>query len=276
PVETPTEVSKAVDTGAGSTPDVPKDTEEAPTKTVDGQNQAADTDVALLEPAPDNVANGAEVITPVAPETTPIEDAPDLLAMADPALKSILPKSRPPSIATIAKEFANSLTASADPALSTLKPKIRPANLRIFAEKVDPLEIEVAIRQAVGETLRPALRPKSLGKTVARTNANAETTALITKLSPDAARGTSKTGSPSPVNIQKEATEKTRFNKKRMSLIGVFGKPSARHALLRMPSGRFVKVVPGQKVSGWKVAAIGESTVRITKGSRNQVLRMPK
>ncbi len=233
----------------------------------------------------DNALTSVETnaLTDAKPET-PVEEEPDLLAMADPELKSTLPKSRPPSISEKAKAAASSLLALADSALANIKPKRRPANLSVpknvaAQEKIDPLEIDVAVQQAVSETLRPRLRPKSLGRIVAKANANSETTqttALISPVTSDVARGTSKTSSPSPANIQQEATERAKVSKSHMSLIGVFGKPSARQALLRMPSGRFVKVKPGQRVSGWKVAAIGESSVRITKGSRNQVLRMPK
>jgi type IV pilus biogenesis protein PilP len=268
--EKPAEISQTASTDPAAALEIPENTRQDTTETA----------VALLEPDPDIETSSADTIAPVKTEIAPQEEEPDLLALADPALKTTPPKPRPPSIAAIAGDLKNSLMALADPSLATPKPKRRPATLSVPKDaKIDPLEIEIAVQQAVNETARARLRPKSLSKTVAKANANAEatqTSALITSLSPDAARGTSKASSPSPVNIQKEATEKTRFNKKRMSLIGVFGKPSARQALLRMPSGRFVKVKPGQKISGWKVAAIGESSVRITKGSRNQVLRMPK
>jgi type IV pilus biogenesis protein PilP len=236
------------------------------------------------EAAPDPVTEIptqiADVITP--DQTKPVigEVAkPNLLLLADPALKSILPKFRPPSISEKAKASRNSLLALADPTLASSKPKRRPANLSVPNVKINPLEIEVAIQQAVRETNRPRSRPKSLSRTVARANKNSETvqTSALVEASPaNAANGTSKASGPSPANIQKEATERSKVSKNHMFLIGVFGKPSDRHALLRMPSGRFVKVKPGQKVGGWKVAAIGESSVRIIKGNRNQVLRMPK
>ena len=232
------------------------------------------------DPMPETAPQTVDVIIPDKTEPAIAEVAePDLLSMADPALKSTLPKPRPPSISEKAKSAKNSLLALADPTLASTKPKSRPASLSVPIEKINPLEIEVAIQQAVNETTRPRSRPKSLSRTVARATKNSETvqtSALIASLPEDAANGTSIASDPSPANIQKEATERSRLSKNQISLIGVFGKPSARHALLRMPSGRFVKVKSGQKVGGWKVSAIGESSVRIIKGNRNQILRMPK
>lgn len=227
-------------------------------------------------PTPNTEITPEPVTTSVAeatqPAAQPAQTAPDILALADPALKSKLPRPRPSSIARTAKDLKNSLVARADPALASSKPKRRPADLSVPVVRIDPADIEIAIKQAVADTARPPARPRSLSKTVKRAKANVKTASLTS--SP--AAGTSRASSPSPVNIQKEATENARFNKRRISLVGVYGTPAKRRALVRMPSGRYLKVEQGQKFSGWKVSAIGESTVRITKGSRNQVLRMPK
>ncbi len=223
----------------------------------------------------------AEEITEEEPVTDQAEVEPvgteevetlDLLALADPSLNNKQPKPRPSSIARIANDLKNSLLARADPALASSKPKRRPANLSVPVARIDPVDIEVAIRQVIAETARPRARPRSLSRTVKRAKENVQTASLT----PAPASGTSRASSPSPVNIQKEATESSRFNKRQISLVGVSGTSSNRRALVRMPSGRYITVKSGQRFSGWKVAAIGKSTVRITKGNRNKVLRMPK
>ena len=206
-------------------------------------------------------------------------DVPDILAIADPVLKDKQPVPRPTTIAAIAKDMQNSLLAKADPALAAIKPRRRPASLGVppkvtVLASANSTEIVTAIQQAVQEIARPRVRPANLSTTVAKANNGNIQTAALSPASN--AVGTSKASKPSPVNIQEEATERTRFNKKRISLIGVFGTKSSRHALVRMPSGRIIPIKPGQSFSGWKVAAIGESSVRIIKGNRNQVLRMPK
>ncbi len=232
------------------------------------------------------VAETVETETaPTDTETTPA--GPDLLALADPALKSIQPRQRPSAIiATRVKEIAAAALPPADPELANLKPRQRPRNLAILKpavqpQQVDPSEIQVAIQEAVRDIARPRARPARLSRTIANQKAaekaserkEAVQTAALT---PRTARGTSKASSPTANSVQRQATERGGINKRRISLIGVYGKSSNRRALVRMPSGRYVKVQPGQSFNGWKVAAIGESSVRITKGSRNQVLRMPK
>ena len=92
---------------------------------------------------------------------------------------------------------------------------------------------------------------------------------------PKSAKGTVKSAPPSNAIVARAATEKSRFKKSRMNLVGIFGAPNKRRALIRLSSGRYVKVQNGDKVSGWKVSAIGESSLRIKKGSRDQVLRIP-
>ncbi|KAB7615428.1 type IV pilus biogenesis protein PilP [Amylibacter sp. SFDW26] len=212
---------------------------------------------------------------------------PDLLALADPALKALQPRARPAVIADRVKEIAAAaLAPPADPELAALKPRQRPRSLKILKEEikpqpVDPSEIQVAIQEAVRDIARPRARPSNLSRKVARLKADEaksvkKESIQTAALTPRTARGTSKPSSATVASVQRQATEKASVNKRRISLIGVYGKASSRRALVRMPSGRYVKVKSGQSFSGWNVAAIGESSVRITKGSRNQVLRMPK
>ena len=61
----------------------------------------------------------------------------------------------------------------------------------------------------------------------------------------------------------------------RINLVGVYGVASDRRALLRLPSGRYVKVKVGDRVDGGQVSAISESELRYQKGSRVYALTMP-
>jgi|GEM_PF-2882483 len=250
--------------------------------------------------AQESTTETAELDAPVA-EETPVEEAeaeppapqdPDLLALADQSLNTVQPRARPGVIAERAQEIAAAtLAPPADPELASSKPHARPRSLVIVQEEVqpepvpeqvDPNEITNAIQQAVLDTARPRARPRNLARQAARLKAaqkeNIEQEQVQTaSLTPRAARGTSRPSSAATANsVQRNATEQGKVNKRRMSLIGVYGTASSRRALVRMPSGRYVKVTSGQSFNGWNVAAIGESSVRITKGSRNQVLRMPQ
>ncbi len=89
-------------------------------------------------------------------------------------------------------------------------------------------------------------------------------------------RSTVAPSSPTRASVARLATTKNAINLRRTSLIGVYGSPSKRRALVRLSNGRYVKVKVGQRVDGGKVAAIGESELRYVKGGRTIILRMPK
>ena len=65
------------------------------------------------------------------------------------------------------------------------------------------------------------------------------------------------------------------INLRQVNLIGVYGTPSNRRALVRLPSGRYKKVKVGDSVDGGRVVAIGDSELRYQKGGRNHTLSIP-
>ncbi len=65
------------------------------------------------------------------------------------------------------------------------------------------------------------------------------------------------------------------INLKRVNLIGVYGTPSNRRALVRLPSGRYKKVKVGDTVDGGRVVAIGDSELRYQKSGRSLTLKIP-
>lgn len=56
------------------------------------------------------------------------------------------------------------------------------------------------------------------------------------------------------------------------SLIGVIDARSGREALLRMPSGDFLRVARGDQIAGWRVNAIGQDAMRLTRGGETMTL----
>ena len=60
-----------------------------------------------------------------------------------------------------------------------------------------------------------------------------------------------------------------------MNLIGVYGSPDARRALVRMPNGRFVKVQVGSSLDGGQVTAIGDTALNFVKRGRTYALQLP-
>ena len=81
---------------------------------------------------------------------------------------------------------------------------------------------------------------------------------------------------PSRASVARQATEQNAINLGKVNLIGVYGSPSDRRALVRLKSGRYVKVEVGDRVDGGRVAAIGDTELRYVKGGRNITLKLPK
>ncbi len=80
---------------------------------------------------------------------------------------------------------------------------------------------------------------------------------------------------PSTASVTKRATETKAINLSKLNLIGVFGSAGDRRALVRLPSGRFVRVQVGDRVDGGQVAAIGDDELRYVKGGRRLTLKVP-
>jgi type IV pilus biogenesis protein PilP len=81
---------------------------------------------------------------------------------------------------------------------------------------------------------------------------------------------------PSTASVARQATVTNAINLRRINLIGVYGKPSNRRALVRLSNGRYQKVQVGDRLDGGRVAAIGDSELRYSKNGRNVVLEMPE
>jgi hypothetical protein len=81
---------------------------------------------------------------------------------------------------------------------------------------------------------------------------------------------------PSSASVARQATIENAIPLNKINLVGVYGVPSDRRALVRLPSGRYVKVKVGDRVDGGTVAQINDSELIYRKGSRTVALSMPK
>ncbi len=79
---------------------------------------------------------------------------------------------------------------------------------------------------------------------------------------------------PTRASVASQATVENAIRLNRMNLIGIYGSSSDRRALVRLPSGRYVKVQVGDRVDGGRVAAISDRELQLVKGSQNVVLRV--
>jgi hypothetical protein len=79
---------------------------------------------------------------------------------------------------------------------------------------------------------------------------------------------------PTRASVAEQATVENAIRLNQVNLIGIYGSSTDRRALVRLPSGRYVKVEVGDRVDGGRVAAISDRELRLVKNGRNVVLRI--
>lgn len=157
--------------------------------------------------------------------------------------------------------------------LAEIRPRLRP-ELPKAEEEAD----ETATEQAVAASLKPRVRPSNFAQIVQRAEsiAQSQPQAETVQTAAAVAPRTVSPSIPSSANVTREATVRNAIRLNRVNLIGVYGKPSSRRALVRMSNGRYVKVQVGDRLDGGRVQAIGESELSYTKGGRSVTLTMPR
>ena len=209
------------------------------------------------------------------------------------ALAALRPQPRPANLVENHERGQNSgLTRSE---LATLRPALRPLSLQERAEALAQPEIPIAetdgavalalaapaaikdaTKYAVAASVRPDSRPRNFARIVKRAERATPAEEVRVASAAAVAPRTVQPKIPSKASVAKTATVRDAINLRKVNLIGVYGKPSSRRALVRLSSGRYRKVVVGDRLDGGRVSAIGESELRYTKGGRNMVLKMPR
>ncbi|MEM6322330.1 MAG: hypothetical protein AAF748_01530 [Pseudomonadota bacterium] len=80
---------------------------------------------------------------------------------------------------------------------------------------------------------------------------------------------------PTTAEVSSAATEENALRLNRVNLIGVYGSAEDRRALVRLSSGRYVKVQVGDTVDRGRVVAIGDTALRYVRGGRTITLELP-
>ncbi len=193
---------------------------------------------------------------------------PQVIVEPDQRLASFRARARPGNL--VEQNETAQLGGRTRAELAALRPNPRPV-----APKLEDERDQTPTALAVTVSSPPKHRPPGFSKVVARARASAPTQTTTTAVAVPQNQ-TITLGTPTRVSVARLATTKSAINLRRVSLIGVYGSTSDRRALVRLPSGRYVKVQVGQRVDGGKVAAIGETELRYVKGGRTIVLKMPK
>ncbi|MCX7566387.1 hypothetical protein OS189_08535 [Sulfitobacter sp. F26169L] len=159
---------------------------------------------------------------------------------------------------------AQAATAAAAAALAVPQPTIA-ANATV---------IQNATKYATSQSKRPDTRPRNFARVVKRAERAQPQETRVAAAASVAPRSVSPS-IPSKASVARSATVKNAINLRRVNLIGVYGKPSSRRALVRLSNGRYQKVRVGDRIDGGRVSAISNSELRYSKGGRNVVLKMP-
>ncbi|MDJ1008025.1 MAG: hypothetical protein QNJ13_09400 [Paracoccaceae bacterium] len=170
----------------------------------------------------------------------------------NPQLAAVLPQPRPGA----SGEAAAEATAVAPEAPEVPEAVIAEA----LAADPAPPEAEPVMTASLVPRPRPA-RPAAAPAPSA--------TAAATRAAPTQPR------IPSRANVAREATIEDAIPLGRLNLIGVYGSANDRRALVRLPTGRFVKLQVGDRLDGGQVAQIGPDRLLYQKGGRTVALEMP-
>ncbi len=239
-------------------------------------------DRGLVRPTPEGVLNPDGVLVRAGrpPAMPPPRPQTGRLLPPDP-LAGKRPKPRPADL----KTGANAIYVQGRMTLAQLRafrPRPRPQTVKQQAEQAAGGASELA----VPASFRPSHRPSDFASTVAKTRRKLAAVAPTTRTGtartgtarrgPDTAPASAAPRTPVNTTVAKEATQKNAINLSRLNLIGVYGTASNRRALLRLPSGRYVRVKVGDQVDGGRVAAIGPNSLSYVKGGRNRVLKVPE
>lgn len=244
----------------------------------------------LVEATPEGVLTPAGVLVragppPVRPASIPVRAVPlpglvptEEALEARERLSGIRPRVRPSDLTE--QQERGALGGRSRSELAVLRPRQRPENLVAAAPVSDAAAIDAALaeatEQAVAASLKPRLRPQDLAPAP---RASAPATAAPAEADdgePELSVAAAAPRIPTSASVAQRATMRNAINLRQVNLIGVYGTPANRRALVRLSNGRYQKVKVGDRIDGGRVSAIGDGELRYTKGSRDVVLRMPK
>src|SRR6056297_913283 len=220
---------------------------------------------------------------PVIPPETPARavPVPGLALTAEAAaelerLSDIRPRSRPGDL--IEQQERGALGGRTRTELSGLRPRTRPEAIVQAAAAVttDPEAVTAALAEAV-EDAAPEATPQAVAASLKPRTRPGDFERIVREApQQSAAAATVAPRIPSSASVARSATERNAINMRQVNLIGVYGSPSNRRALVRLSNGRYQKVQVGDRMDGGRVSAIGDSELRYNKRGRDVVLRMPK
>jgi hypothetical protein len=197
---------------------------------------------------------------------------------AGPAATGIRPLHRPTAV-SVPEVAPASQSALEDSGEISPRPRAR------IAAPLTQAQLSASIASAVAIALADAEQP---GRPVPRSPPTAETviaTAVGTgpeatvfqPQSPTVVRPAPEAAGPAvqpAPAVKSRAPERVGLSSREVSLVGVFGSPAKKRALVRMPNGQIRKVRTGDRLEGGRVLGVDANSVRLFENGRELVLRM--
>ena len=175
------------------------------------------------------------------------------------------------------------------------RPLLRPANLKAIEPEVEDTTTADAIEN---DLLEQAITTDSVAQVFEGATKNAaivsarppkKTTRWVTNLAlvteskrvASASVATEAATQPETNEVAAASTEKdarrvsNTYRKNQLSLIGVVGAPSSRRAIFRTSSGSIRTIKQGQRIAGWQLVAVGESSVKVVRQGKEKTMRLP-
>ncbi len=206
---------------------------------------------------------------PEAEETAP--DAPPVVDQLE-RFRDLRPRARPEDV--IEQRERATLQGISRSELAAFRPTARPQSVQEEAEEAEPAPTSTA--QAVLASPPPVQRPGNFAALVRRAERTPQPQPQAEPVQTAAvAPRTVSPAVPSSASVARSATVRNAINLGRINLIGVYGTPNNRRALVRLANGKYQKVKVGDRLDGGRVAAIGDDELRYSKGSRTITLDMP-
>lgn len=258
--------------------------------------------MALLAPAPEDViiiAGRPDVVPPLRPADARLPAGINGAEVTDPvgaALDQATSGTEAPtpgSVGIAGLTLQNSGAIAVDPAqgaIVDLRPRLRPGSLRPVVDPGTPditdilagIAAEDAAQRfdnstslAIALSPRPNRRPSSFGAVVAAARARQQAPAVAAAPVRAAAPVPPQNFEPVPGGVAHAATLENAIQLHDINLIGVYGRPNARRALVRLGNGRYVRVEVGSALDGGQVTAIGAEALNYVKRGRTYAIELP-
>jgi len=251
-------------------------------------------DQGLVRPTPEGALSpeGHRVFAGNPPRVPPNRPDPQTRpAVVDPELQRLAaarPQARPEGL--VENNERSTLGGLTRSELADYRPRLRPETVAATAASAaeaasaaslfspgtgpgvsDDQELADDIADAIDVSIRPDSRPADFSNLIDRSNKGQDSETRTAAVAPQRVTPSI----PSSASVTKQATVRNAINLRKINLVGVYGKPSDRRALVRLPNGRYQKVQVGDKIDGGQVSAIGDAELRYQKSGRNVVLKMP-